>query len=402
MMEPRTYQATTMAAALAEVKRDLGRDAVILHTRCVRKGGLLGLFCRRGGRRVWEVQASLNLGVPPRAPKGRYVATASSKKITEEAKFVQAKRQDPPAGDSAAPGTRMAAQMQEIHSMVRSLLSDRPRDTALMPSLANLRRDLLAQDVDEQIVSQLISDIEDGLKSGDIAGAAALEERLTQLVAARIPVVRPDEAPESTAARTIALIGPTGVGKTTTIAKMAANMKLRYGRKVALITMDTYRIAAVEQLRTYAEIIDVPIKTVLTPGELYQAIRAMEGMDAVLIDTAGRSQNDQGRLNELGRFLAASRVEEIHLAISAAANPRVASATVKRFAPLGANRIIITKLDEADTFGLVLNVAAAAEAAVSFVTTGQDVPDDIAPADARLLAESVVKGSWNAERRPGK
>jgi len=389
-----------MAGALAEVKRDLGRDAVILHTRCVRKGGLLGLI---GGRHVWEVQASPNVNVAPRAPKGRYVPEPPAKTTEEQAESARAPAEDAARGAPAAPGARMAAQMREIHNMVRSLLIDRPQEKpALAPPVAKLRRDLLAQDVDEQIVSQLIGDLQRDRQSGDVTDATALEQRLTKLVAARIPVVGPDEAPESTAARIIALIGPTGVGKTTTIAKMAANMKLRSGRKVGLITMDTYRIAAVEQLRTYAEIIDVPIRAVLTPGELHQAVVAMQDMDAVLIDTAGRSQNDLARLNELGRFLAASRVDEVHLAISAAANPRVASATVERFAPLGANRIIMTKLDEADTFGVVLNVAAAAEAAVSFVTTGQDVPDDIAPADARLLAEAVVKGSWNAERRPGK
>jgi flagellar biosynthesis protein FlhF len=190
----------------------------------------------------------------------------------------------------------------------------------------------------------------------------------------------------------IALIGPTGVGKTTTIAKLAANHKLHEGRKVGLITIDTYRIAAVDQLKAYADIIEVPLETVLTPGELQQAVRSMADMDVVLIDTAGRSPNNRMRLSQLRSFLAAGAPDEVHLVVSATSSRACAKGTLEHFCPLGVNRIILTKLDEAETFGVILTAASAGKP-LSYYTTGQDVPDDIACADSRRLAGMIVEES---------
>jgi flagellar biosynthesis protein FlhF len=161
---------------------------------------------------------------------------------------------------------------------------------------------------------------------------------------------------------------------------------------VGLVTLDTYRIAAVEQLRTYAEIIEVPLRTVLSAGELHQAVHGMRDVDVVLIDTAGRSQNDQPRLNELRTMIAAAGADEVHLLISATANRRCARNVLDRFGSLGATKIVLTKLDEAETYGTILSFSAEPEAPLSFVTTGQDVPDDIEPADPWQLAQRVLKG----------
>ncbi|GAG31190.1 unnamed protein product, partial [marine sediment metagenome] len=254
-----------------------------------------------------------------------------------------------------------------IHEMVEKLLQNHgTRTRELPPVLEALRSRLLEQDVAETIASQLIYELQQGVPDSDLSDAEMLKDKLVQLIAARIRTSAPGPAGENDAPRVIALIGPTGVGKTTTIAKLAANYHLREKKRVALITIDTYRIAAVDQLRTYAEIINVPMKAVLTGGQLYQAIQAMRRMDVVLIDTAGRCQNDEMRLNQLGAFLGAANCDEVHLVISAAANPRVGMQTLDRFGRLGPNRILITKLDEAVNFGMILNVAAAGDAAVSY------------------------------------
>ena len=156
--------------------------------------------------------------------------------------------------------------------------------------------------------------------------------------------------------------------------------------------MDTYRIAAVEQLRTYAEIIGVPLHAVLTPEELRETVESLRDHDLVLIDTAGRSQNDRVRLNHLGKFVQAARADEVHLVIAATASSRCARQVMTNFAPLGANRVILTKLDEADSLGVVLNVSAAAGVPLSYVTTGQEVPDDIEAVDANRLADRLLGG----------
>ncbi len=419
MMTMKTYQAPTMADALAEVKKELGRDALILNTRRKRTGGLLGWF---GGESFWQVQAAPSGYEPPPDVAGRYIAGLAIEYGDSEPMpaplelkpddpdydlFCEPDREadvcEPTVADDPAPvaiADSAATQMQEIHKMVSTLFGRHAEPTQspageadLPPQLLALKEHLLEQDVEKSIASELMQQLQDSLANQPALDDGALRARLTDLIADRITI-----APSRTTAngqRIIALIGPTGVGKTTTVAKLAANFRLREHKKVALITIDTYRIAAVDQLRTYAEIIEVPIKAVFTPGELHSAVRQFSQVDVILIDTAGRSQNDELRLEDLRKFLDAVGCTEVHLVLSAAGNPRVARSALKRFGPIGANRILVTKLDEAETFGMILNLASATDAGVSCVTTGQDVPDDIAPADASRLAECIMFGSWN-------
>jgi len=383
-MELRTYRASTMAEALVEAKRDLGPAAVIMHTRRFRKGGMLGLF---GGRVMWEVRAAADVNVLPRPVKGQYLPVAPAGPDGRA-----------PAQTGPAEQTGLMDGVNQIRRMIESLLAKGPGQGVweLPEELAAVRRELLDQDVDEPLVRQLVAELQLALSGRDVGDRKTVEARLTERIATRIkagPVAT--DAGRADGPRRIVLIGPTGVGKTTTIAKLAANYKLREKKKVGLITIDTYRIAAVDQLRTYADIIEVPLEAVLSPGELHQAIRAMSSRDVVLIDTAGRSQNDELKLNDLGRFVEAAGCDEVHLVISAAGSAKVARAALDKFAPMAPNGVILTKLDEAATFGIVLNTAVRTESPITYVTTGQDVPDDIAPGRAEPLAECVVRGKWH-------
>lgn len=192
--------------------------------------------------------------------------------------------------------------------------------------------------------------------------------------------------------RVIALIGPTGVGKTTTVAKLAATCKLRHGRRVGLITSDTYRIAAVEQLRTYAGIIGLPIKVVMSPEEMASAIADFANMDVIIVDTAGRSQHDARRLDDLKEFIAAAAPDETHLVLASTVGDTVMRRTAERFMPLGPDRCILTKLDEAVCTGQIAGLTARIGLPLSFVTVGQEVPDDIEPARADRLARAALDG----------
>ena len=168
----------------------------------------------------------------------------------------------------------------------------------------------------------------------------------------------------------IALIGPTGVGKTTTIAKLAANFKLREQRRVGLITIDTYRIAAVDQLRTYAEHHRRAAGVVLTPGELHRGDRVDERQ--------GRGAHRHGRAEPERRHPPgaapavprAAQPDQVHLVLSATANQKNVQAAVEKFSHLGVDRVLLTKLDEAVSFGMILNVVRRTNAALSYVTTG--------------------------------
>ena len=390
----RTYRAPTVAEALAEVKQDLGRDAVILHTRSFRKGGLLGLI---GGRMTWEIVASPNTGGPREARGGQYVSDAEAVASGSPVPVAP----DPPSAAAApqqalAPDDATHREIREIRSMLqRALAGQTPgRDSHLPAELESFLAHLHEQEVGEPIVDELMDQLQMELTGKELGDRDRVAERLEALIARRIKATGLQAQEAVGRPRIIVMIGPTGVGKTTTIAKLAANYKLRLGKRIGLITIDTYRIAAVEQLRTYAHIIEVPVRVVLTTGELQQAIRSMADHDVILIDTAGRSPNNRMRLSQLRGFIAAAAPDEVHLVVSAGAGRRSMLCAVERFLPLGANRVVVSKMDEAETFGGVLNIAAACTGTpLSYVTTGQDVPDDLALADARMLARWVMSGT---------
>ena len=406
-MTERTYHADTMANVLGEVKHDLGRDAVILRTRSYRKGGLLGLI---GGKPMWEIAACAASELSGAGEQGQYIAQIPLERSREplpdepEPKAPAAVR--PHAAEAlaqlaaASPGggnstARLAGEVVDLKRMVSTLLrqGDLAGSAAAGP-LGELYTNLVAQDVETAIAEELIESLRMDLTGRQQCDEPLVRQELCNRIAARIETVDPSEqlGENSRRCRVVALIGPTGVGKTTTIAKLAANFKLRQGLRVGMITIDTYRVAAVDQLQTYAEIVEVPLRTVLSPPELRQAVYALRGMDVVLIDTTGRSQNDLLRLSQLRSFLDAADADEVHVVISAASNPRSIGGILERFSPLGANRLLVTKLDEASTYGAILNMARAGVGPMAYVTSGQEVPDDIAPASAEDLAWKIMGG----------
>lgn len=190
----------------------------------------------------------------------------------------------------------------------------------------------------------------------------------------------------------IALVGPTGVGKTTTVAKLAARAKLRANRTVGLITSDTYRIGAVEQLKTYADIVGLELRVASTPEEMREQIDALEHCDLVVVDTAGRSQHNTERLVELERMIAAANPSETHLVVSSTVSPKVIASTAQNFRVLRPDRCVLTKLDECVSTGVIARMEELVALPMSYVTVGQEVPDDLLIARASRLARAVLEG----------
>jgi flagellar biosynthesis protein FlhF len=196
----------------------------------------------------------------------------------------------------------------------------------------------------------------------------------------------------------VAFVGPTGVGKTTTIAKLAAHYALGEKKKVALLTIDTYRIAAVEQLRTFAKIIGLPIDVVLTPEELQQALMLHRDKDLVLIDTAGRSQRDALQMAELTSFFGGGLPITVHLVLSATAHWSNLIETVERFKELAPASLVFTKLDESNAFGTLLGAALRGQMPLSYFTTGQRVPEDIEVATPERVVDLILNvAHWSHE-----
>ncbi|MBN2563503.1 MAG: flagellar biosynthesis protein FlhF [Phycisphaerae bacterium] len=446
-----------MSDALAKVKTELGRDAVILHTRTVKRGGIFGVGARSlveitatADSRLAALRAVAGNGVGRRAPSERtarrpvaidcgQVGPAPQLKCEEESCHsdgschpgARSPREDEvpgaPDGSPALPcrkdGVRIAkdggrvgvavhsdpvlrTEVTEIRAMVKDLLyrAEQSRCPRVPAELVDYYTQLLGQDVGEELATQLLGRVacrlqERGAAYWDergrpVGGKAVspewIREELQRHVVEMLPPADPLTLRATDGPTVVAMVGPTGVGKTTTIAKLAANMKLREGKKVGLMTIDTYRIAAVEQLKTYAEILQVPLVAVKTPDEMREAMRQMSDVDLVLIDTAGRSQKDELKIADLRRFLTAVKPDQVHLVLSSTSREEAIREAIRNFSVLGAEHVIFTKLDEAVGFGVILNVLRSVDMRLSYVTNGQSVPADIEAGSARRVAQLVL------------
>lgn len=252
---------------------------------------------------------------------------------------------------------------------------------------------LIENEVAHDVADEVCALVRDELSPDELKNRDLVNQTMLRHLAQYIPVADGSadvDRPNDGRPLTVALVGPTGVGKTTTVAKLAAAFKLRHGLRLGLITTDTYRIAAVDQLRTYANIIGVQLKVALTPTEMASACHAFRDCDVILIDTAGRSPNDEARIVEIREFLESAAPHEVHLVLSSTSSESVLKKTFERFEQVHIDRLIFTKLDEAVNFGVLINVIRHAGKELSYITTGQEVPDDIEVGSPDRLARLVI------------
>jgi flagellar biosynthesis protein FlhF len=296
------------------------------------------------------------------------------------------------ASDLTPPSQSILAEVGAVKSLVHELVrQSRRKDAGRRP--ASLHDDyltLVQNAVADELADSLVEQVAATLSAAELENPRTVRNQLVSAISAMLPSAGPIRLGSAGRPTVVALVGPTGVGKTTTVAKLAANFSLRENRKVGLITIDTYRIAAVEQLRTYAHIIDLPLEVATSPEELKTAASRLADRDCILIDTAGRGQRDDMKIRELRGFFAVLKPHEVHLVLSSVCAERVLLETVERFSGIGIDRLIFTKLDEAVGFGVVLRCLEKAKAKLSYVTCGQDVPEDIEVGRPERLARLVL------------
>ena len=373
-MKPRTYLADSMEQAIAAVRRDLGSDAVILASRTVRRRGLLGFMARQ----VVELRVATADEVRARPSSMKTGAAGAVAGV-----------------DSSQPGSEVFRELGVIRTMVERVLDgqDVEKISPKVPSeLVDMYADLISQEVSEELARQVVNAVTATLSPEELADPETVRRTLVEQLAGFIPVSRGSLLSSSPDGRplTLALVGPTGVGKTTTVAKIAASYRIRQNRKVGLVTLDTYRIAAIDQLRTYAEIIGVPMAVARCASELSRALEDMADLDVILIDTAGRSQKDTARITELKALLEVARPHETHLVLAGTASRSVLLQEADEFSRVGIDHVVLTKLDEAVSFGMLIEVVHRIGTRLSFLTTGQEVPDHIETARSDRLAAMVI------------
>ena len=377
-MEVKTYRAGSLQEALQQVRRDLGPQAAVLHTREV-GGGML----RWMSRRQVEVTASATVNVPSRLP------------VKPPALVPPSTTKPWPTADYDDFRTKYRADLKDVASESDSLVEPLSFESAksskheLPESLFQLFTDLIDAEVSEEIARELLERVRTRLSAANLNDRMLVKSRVARLLEGELKCCGPIRVTPGQR-RIVALIGPTGVGKTTTIAKLAANFQLREKQRVGLITVDTYRIAAVDQLRTYADIIDLPMEVVSTPREMRAAIARLTHLDLILMDTAGRSPQDDLRIHELKVMLKEAHADEVHVVLSSVASTASMKQATERFAEIGATALLLTKLDETTGLGSILPVLQNSDLPISYITSGQDVPADIAPADPRQLARAIL------------
>ena len=384
-MVVRTIEAQNIREAFKRVKEEMGRDAYILEVRSVeKKEGVLGL------RRRMQVQVTV--GDRSAAATHRKAAAAPAKK-TGAALLEKLYQPDTGKKEHSPPASTAADKREivEIREMVRELLSrsaDKTFETISGPC-RDYYNELLENDVPVKLARGLIDKVHAGLPADRRDDAVFTGKRirayLRKLIRPHGPLRLYDDRPA-----VVELTGPTGVGKTTTIAKLAAIYKLYRNKNVGLITTDIYRIAAVSQLKTYAEIMKLPLQVVHSAAEMEAAKEKLSDKDLVLIDTAGRCQKDEKKMNELREMTAAARPDEVHLVLSAVTGERVLKNVISRFSEVSPDSIILSKIDEAVTCGRVLSIIAQVRKPVSYMTTGQEVPADIEIVQPSAIARMIL------------
>lgn len=402
-MKIKKYVVNDMNEAMTRIRYELGTDAIIISQRKVRKGGFLGLFSKKS----LEVTAAID-----NYSKEKKHNSNTEDKINKEnnieviKKMIEERNNNTKYDNNIDHDTNILDSYKEIlESKSKSFenklskgkeftetkdLMDEIRDLKKIvkdigkneksyedenSSLVNFFKDL---DLEEEFIEKIIK------KVGDLEDSLEEREKIKRVIENTIDIR------SNSVGKVTVLVGPTGVGKTTTIAKLAGKLSLIDKKKVGLITIDTYRIGAVEQLKTYADIMNIPFKVVFSIKDMEKSIIDLDYCDVILVDTTGRSSKNMMQISELRAFIEKIKEKSVHLVINASTKNKDIETIIKGYTILEYENIIITKLDETSTYGSILTILDKGKKPISFITTGQDVPDDIKEGNKEEIAKIVL------------
>lgn len=423
------YQGETEEEAIKKAQEDLGNKAVVLNVKTLQQRGVFRLFKKD----IVEITAALEeedfkSGINQRKP----VMSDESSKVVVGTQVTPSRplnsRSDskvnlvadekisiPSESNSAV----LEQKLDSLHNLLQSQMAKEAaketakpadnesngetagkkviseRENSNMKFIKLIYKKLVDNEVDEKYADQIMSDIEGSLKKEsniDSILAAAYQKIILKLGEA-------DDIEIGDKPKVIFFVGPTGVGKTTTIAKVASRFKLEQQAKVAFITSDTYRIAAVEQLNTYASIIDSPVSVIYSADELEEAVNTYKDYDLIMVDTAGRSHKSEDQMDELGDMLAKTKAlkdnfdVKVYLVLSITTKYKDLVNITERYKDIDDWSIIFTKLDETCALGNILNIRMLTGAALSYTTSGQNVPNDIELINEQSLAKQLLGGN---------
>ncbi|MBO5354314.1 MAG: flagellar biosynthesis protein FlhF [Lachnospiraceae bacterium] len=386
------FQAASEQEALQLAKDELGKDVIITHIKSVKPKGIYKLFKKP----LVEITAAVD--------EEKVYDRKSHAQFADEFKSnpfeVKVRPEEEQHSYAIEQKLDSLQSMLEKQLKEQALVMEKEREkeepaeieqTAAMACVQMIYNQLVANEVEEVFANKVIAEIEQSLNPD-----ATVDNILSSIYQKLVLKLGETKELELTDGKTkyVFFIGPTGVGKTTTIAKLASTLKLRRKAKVALFTADTYRIAAVDQLRSYATILNIPLRVIYSEAEMQEALEEFKDYDVVLIDTAGRSHRNQEQRDDLEKLLLTVPEErrEIYLVLSATTKYRDLVKITEAYAEITDYSLIFTKLDETGGVGNVFNIKMLTGAPLSYTTFGQNVPDDIMKINPQSIAKQLLGG----------
>ncbi|MBM7571838.1 flagellar biosynthesis protein FlhF [Aquibacillus albus] len=370
-MKVKKFVAPTMPEVMMKVRKDLGSDAVILNSKEIHQGGFLGFFKKRN----IEVIAAFDPN--PFQPKQQEKKVQKSPKKSERPNEIRVQEEK----------QEVLNEVKELRKWMEKNVSGHVRQYPY--AYQELYDSLIEQDIKVDIAKDVIQAIiptdekEQEKNSLEQIKMDVIQELHARLDSNTFHGIKYQK-------KFIHLVGPTGVGKTTTIAKIAANSVLKDNKRVAFITTDTYRIAAIDQLKTYSKILNIPLEIAYSIEDYRKAVEKFHNYDLILVDTAGRNFRDPKYVKELQQVVDFSLEVETFLVLSLTTRTSDLEEIYEQFRNIPINQLIFTKKDETNAYGSMLNLCLLNNLGIAYVTDGQDVPDDIIELSSKNLCEMIV------------
>ncbi|MCS7228979.1 MAG: flagellar biosynthesis protein FlhF [Candidatus Kryptonium sp.] len=393
-MKIKKFVAPTLKEATEMMKKEFGDDAIILGTRRIKQPGIWGFLKPE----LIEIVGAIEENRFQESRVASYEAPKNTvdllRRMTEEIETKQRRLDEDEKNEvfEKYNYSIIKSDLEEVKQALNQITEHLKYRNSIQypPLLKKAFVNLLEKEVDEDLANKIVRTVLTKLSGEELKSEKIIENEIINVIADIIKFSKPVK-PIRRKSFVLAFVGPTGVGKTTTVAKLAAIYKLFENAKVALISADTYRIAAIEQLQTFANIANIPMDVAYTPEDIARIIRKHQDKDIILIDTVGRNQRQTEHISELAKFIKSADPDEVHLVLSATSSYKNMIDVYNRFKALVPNRLIFSKVDEAVSLGYILNIAYKTKLPLSYITTGQNVPDDIAVAEPKVVANLIYK-----------
>ncbi|WP_374721866.1 flagellar biosynthesis protein FlhF [Peribacillus tepidiphilus] len=388
-MKVKKYVAPSMSEAMKKIRTELGSDAVILNSKVVYSGGFLGLFKKRSIEVIAGVDASVNelqspvLKEKPKRKKETPPSNDSTKGVSQSIKTYQVS-----TVPSEENGLKLLTEISELKQIVKDIHVKAGKATVYPKPILEIEEMLREQEINE---SAILSFMEELLSVYEKNEGTRSKEELINYVKSKMTQQLIDLTEQKYAfqKKFINVVGPTGVGKTTTLAKLAAENVIKHNKNVAFITTDTYRIAAIDQLQTYAKILNVPIEVAYNLEDFKKAAEKFNHYDLIFIDTAGRNFRNQEYVKDLMKLIDFDNDMETYLVLSLTAKQKDMEAIYNQFSIIPIHQVIFTKMDETSSFGAMYNMITNYQLSAAYITNGQNVPDDIIKASPEFITQSI-------------